>query len=55
MRRISDEIGIFQIVEQRLSDQARAIRTNDWLKNSEIEEIKRKITDRCISASFMKR
>ena len=51
MKRIWDEIGVFQVSEQRLADQARAIRTNEWLTNIEIEEIKRKITEGGIRAS----
>ena len=35
------EIGVFTVTEQRLADQARAIKTNEWLV--EIEELKRKI------------
>ena len=35
--------GVFEISEQRLDDQARAIKTNGWLSEIEIEEIKRDI------------
>ena len=36
------EKGIFEISEQRLADQARAIRINGWLTELEIEEIARR-------------
>ena len=35
------ELGVFEISEQRLADQARAIRTNGWLSEIELEEIQR--------------
>ena len=37
------EIGAFEITEQRLVDQARVIRTNEWLIEAELKEIRRKI------------
>ena len=37
------EIGTFEIREQRLVDQARVIRTNEWLTEGELEEIRRNI------------
>ena len=37
------EIGSFEITEQRLVDQARVVRTNEWLTEVELEEIRRKI------------
>ena len=37
------ERGIFEETEQRVCDQARAIRKNGWLTELELEEIKRKI------------
>ena len=37
------EIGSFEITEQRLVDQVRVIRTNEWLTEVEPEEISRKI------------
>ena len=40
---IQREIGTFEITEQRLVHQARVIRTNEWLTEVELEEIKRKI------------
>lgn len=43
MKRIWDERGVFEASEQRLADQARAIRTNEWLTAAEIEEIRRKV------------
>ena len=36
------ETGTFEITEQRLVDQARVIRTNEWLSEVELEEIMRK-------------
>ena len=36
------ETGTFEITEQRLVDQARVIRTNEWLSEMELEEIMRK-------------
>ena len=36
------EIGTFEITEQRLADQVRVIRTNRWLTDVELEEIRRK-------------
>ena len=36
------ETGTFEITEQRLVDQARVIRTNEWLSEVELEEITRK-------------
>ena len=37
------EIGTFEITEQRLVDQARVIRTREWLTEVKLEEIRRKI------------
>ena len=31
MKGLWDELGVFEVTEQNLSDQARAIRTNEWL------------------------
>ena len=42
---IWQEKGIFEISEQRLADQARAIRINGWLTELEIEEIARSIKE----------
>ena len=39
------EIGVFETSEERLADQARAIKVNGWLSEVEIEEIKRKILE----------
>ena len=36
------EIGTFEIKEQRLVDQARVFRINEWLTEVELEEIRRK-------------
>jgi len=38
------ERGVFYITEQRLCDQARAIRKNGWLSDLEIENIQRSIS-----------
>ena len=43
MKKIWDEIGVFPVTEQRLVDQARQLRTNQWLTDIEIEEIRRKL------------
>ena len=43
MKKIWDEIGAFPVTEQRLVDQARQLRTNQWLTDIEIEEIRRKL------------
>ena len=45
MKQIWDKIGVFPITEQRLADQVRQIRRNNWLTDIEIEEIKRKCQD----------
>ena len=37
------EHGVFAITEQRLCDQARAIRKNSWLSDLELENIRRMI------------
>ena len=37
------EIGIFEITEQRLADQVRVIKGDEWLLKVEKEEIKRNI------------
>ena len=37
------EIGTSEITEQRIVDQARVIRTNEWLIGKELEEIRKKI------------
>ena len=37
------EFGEFEINEQRLADQARAIKINGWLSDIEIEELKREV------------
>ena len=44
MRQEWKENGVFEITEQRLCDQARAIRKNGWLSDLELEYI-RKIID----------
>ena len=36
---IQRELGTFEITEQGLADQARVIRTNEWLTEVELEEI----------------
>ena len=40
------EIGVFEVTEQRLADQVRAIKVNGWLSEVEIEEIHRNIKDK---------
>ena len=42
---IWQEKGIFEVCEQRLADQARAIRINGWLTELEIEDIARSIKE----------
>ena len=37
------EHGVLEITEQRLCDQARAIRKNGWLSDLELENIRRMI------------
>ena len=37
------KIGTFEITEQSLVDQVRVVRTNEWLIEVELEEIRRKI------------
>ena len=41
MLNVWTEIRVFKLTEQRLADQARAIRTNGWLSEIELEEIQR--------------
>ena len=43
MKKIWDEIEVFLVTEQRLAKEARQIRTNKWLTDIEIEEIRRKL------------
>ena len=45
MKKIWDEIGAFPVTEQRLADQAKHIRVNKWLTDTEIEEIDRRCRD----------
>ena len=45
MKKIWDEIGVFPVTGQRLADQARQIRVNKWLTDTEIEEIDRRCRD----------
>ena len=33
------EIGLFEVTEQRLADQARVVRKNGWLSGVELDEI----------------
>ena len=40
---IYDKTGIFEITEQRLADQVRVMKSNNWLSEEETEEIKRNI------------
>ena len=37
MKKIWDEIGVFPVTEQRLSDQAMQIRVNKWLTDTEMK------------------
>ena len=37
------ETVTFEITEQRFVDQARVVRTNEWLTEVELEELRRKI------------
>ena len=39
------EIGVFEVTEQKLIDQTRAIRTNGWVSEVELDEIQRKIKE----------
>ena len=55
MKRLWDEKGVFEVSEQRLADQARAIRTNDWLTTVEIEEIKRNVEEEKVDSDNRKR
>ena len=43
MMALWSDIGVYKINQQRLADQARAIKRNGWLSDVEIEEIKRSI------------
>ena len=43
MMALWNDIGVYKINQQRLADQARAIKRNGWLSDVEIEEIKRSI------------
>ena len=45
MKKIWDEIGVFPVTEQRLADQARQIRVNKWLTDTEIKDIDRRYRD----------
>ena len=45
MMKIWREIGVFDVKEQRLADQTRAIRKNDGLSEVELDEIQRKIKE----------
>lgn len=41
MTAIWREIGIFEITEHRLPDRTRLFRTNAWLTEAELEELRR--------------
>ena len=45
MHRYWQEGGLFRVTEQRLCDQARAIRKTDWLSDVELEQIRREVVD----------
>ena len=49
------EIGVFETSEQRLADQARAIKVNGWLSEVEIEEIKSKILEERVEYQMTER
>ena len=38
------EIGVFEISEQTLADQARAMKLNEWLSELELGEIRREVS-----------
>ena len=42
-KQMIEDIGTFEITEQVLTDQARVIRTNKWLIEVDLEEVRRKI------------
>ena len=46
MKKIWDEIEVFPLTEQRLTDQARQIRTKKWFIDIDIEEIRRKLDEK---------
>ena len=45
MHGIWKERGLFNVTEQRLCDQARMIRKNEWLTTMELEGIKRRVLE----------
>ena len=45
MMKTQREIGVFEVTEQKLVDQTRAIRTNGWVSEVELDEIQRKIKE----------
>ena len=49
MHRIWLERGLFPTSEQRICDQARAIRKNNWLTDIELESIRRRVLSEEIS------
>ena len=38
------EIGVFEITDQKLADEARMIRVNEWLSAVELEEIRGEVS-----------
>ena len=44
MHPVWKERGLQKIAEQRLCDQARAIRNNEWFTSAELDEIRRRMT-----------
>ena len=46
MLKIWREIRLFEITGQRLADQTKVIRTNDWLSTAKLVEIQRKSKER---------
>ena len=43
MKKTWDEIGVFPLTQQRFADELGMIRTNKWLTDIEIEEIRKKL------------
>ena len=46
MKRKGDDKGLFQLSAQRLLDQVRVIKTNEYFSKVELEEIRRKVKNR---------
>ena len=52
MKKKWDEIGVFPLTEQGLADQARQIRTSNWLTDIEIEDRRRKLDRKKVKWKF---